>query len=159
MARKKRVSPLPEHFGTVSARLVVHEAAKALDFYKRAFGARELRKRFLGPKGEVIDAAIKIGDTALMVTEDTGDDAPAFSPKSAGGKVTTILATYWPNVDRAWARALKAGAEVVFPLGDQFYGERGGRLRDPFGQQWMMSQRIELVSHAEMVKRAKQLYG
>ena len=69
-------------------------------------------------------------------------DAPARSPLSLGGVVTAIMATYWPDVDAAWARALAAGAEVIYPLADQFYGERSGRLRDPFGQQWMLSQRI-----------------
>ncbi len=66
-----------------------------------------------------------------------------------------IMATYWENVDAAWARAVDAGAEILFPLADQFYGVRGGRLRDPFGQQWMLSQRIEALSHEEIVRRAR----
>jgi PhnB protein len=65
-----------------------------------------------------------------------------------------ITATYWENVDAAWRRAVGAGAEVVFPLADHFYGERGGRLRDPYGQQWMLSQRIEEVSAEETKRRA-----
>lgn len=69
------------------------------------------------------------------------------------------MATYWQDVDGAWKRAVAAGAEVVYPLADQFYGERGGRLRDPFGQQWMLSQRIEEVSAAEMERRAGEHFG
>ena len=78
-----------------------------------------------------------------MITDETGDGSPARSPQSLGGVVSAIMATYWEDVDAAWARAVTAGAEVVYPLADQFYGERAGRLRDPFGQQWMMSQRID----------------
>jgi PhnB protein len=70
------------------------------------------------------------------------------------GAVSAIMATYWEDVDAAWAQAIKAGAEVL-PLADQFYGERAGRLRDPFGQQWMMSQRIELLSGEEMRRRGR----
>jgi PhnB protein len=68
------------------------------------------------------------------------------------------MATYWENVDACWERAVAAGAEVVYPLADQFYGERGGRLRDPFGQQWMLSQRIEDLSREEMDRRAAQFF-
>jgi len=87
-----------------------------------------------------------------MLTEES-DGAPGASPRSLGG-VSAIMATYWPDVDAAWQRALAAGAEVVHPLADQFYGERAGRLRDPEGQQWMLSQRIEDVSAAELERRA-----
>jgi uncharacterized glyoxalase superfamily protein PhnB len=69
------------------------------------------------------------------------------------------MATYWEDVDAAWKRAVDAGAEVVYPLADHFYGERGGRLSDPFGQQWMLSQRIEEVSPEELHRRAASLFG
>jgi len=65
------------------------------------------------------------------------------------------MATYWENVDVVWERALDAGAEVIYPLADQFYGERGGRLRDPYGQQWMLSQRTEDLTHEEIARRAQ----
>ena len=73
------------------------------------------------------------------------DGVPAKSPESLDGVVSAIMATYWLDVDAAWQRAVVAGAEVVYPLADQFYGERAGRLRDPFGHQWMPSQRIAPV--------------
>ena len=115
---------------------------------------------FTGPGGEVIHAQVRIGDSIVMITEEAGDNGgPAQAPPSAGGAVTAIMATYWPDVDQAWERAVAAGAEVIFPLADQFYGERGGRLRDPFGQQWMLSQRIEHVSSEEMARRAAELFG
>jgi PhnB protein len=84
---------------------------------------------------------------------------PARSPESLGGAGTAIMATYWEDVDAVWQRATVAGAEVVYPLEDQFYGERGGRLRDPFGQQWMLSQRIEQLSHDEMSRRAANFFA
>ena len=69
------------------------------------------------------------------------------------------MATYWEDVDAAWKRAVGAGAEVIHPLADQFYGERGGRLRDPFGHQWMLSQRTERLSSEEMARRAAAFFG
>jgi PhnB protein len=137
------VSPVPEHLHTVTPRLVVRDGAGAIDFYRAAFGAEEIGDRFTAPGGELIHAEMRIGDSVVMITQDAGDaDAPAKSPDSLGGSVTAIMATYWEDVDAAWRPALAAGAEVVYELADQFYGERAGRLRDPFGHQWMMSQRL-----------------
>ncbi len=102
---------------------------------------------------------MRIGDSVVMITEEAGDGAPARSPQFLGGVVSAIMATYWEDVDAAWARAVKAGAEVLYPLADQFYGDRAGRLRDPFGQQWMMSRRIELLSSEEMRCRAADLFA
>jgi len=76
-----------------------------------------------------------------------------------GGLVTCVMALYWEDVDAAWTRAVAAGAEVLYPLEDRFYGERGGRLRDPFGHQWMMSQHIEDVSPEELRRRAAAVFG
>jgi PhnB protein len=153
------VNPIPDHLRTVTPRLIVRDGAAAIDFYRDAFGAAELGERFNGPDGEVIHAEIKIGDSVVMVTEDSDQDAPARSPQANSGVVTAVMALYWEDVDTAWARAIAAGAEVIYPLADQFYGERGGRLRDPFGQQWMMSQHVEDVSAAEMNRRAEELFG
>lgn len=153
------VAPIPEHLHTVTPRLVVRDGAAAIDFYREAFGAIELGDRFSGPDGELIHAELRIGDSVVMITEASGDGAPASSPGSTGGVVTAIMATYWEDVDAAWERATAVGAEVLYPLADQFYGERGGRLRDPFGQQWMLSQRIEHVSSVEMKRRAESFFS
>jgi PhnB protein len=149
------VPPIPEHLHTVTARLVVRDGAAAIDFYRKAFGAEEIGERFTGPSGELIHAEVRIGDSVLMITDEAGNDGPAQSPQSLGGVVSAIMATYWEDVDAAWNRAVAAGAEVVYELADQFYGERGGRLRDPFGHQWMLSKRIERVSREEMDRRAR----
>jgi uncharacterized glyoxalase superfamily protein PhnB len=154
LADRPPVSPIPQDLHTVTPRLVVSRGVEAIEFYRSAFGAEEVGERFAGPDGEIIHAEIRIGDAIVMLTEDTGDAAPARSPQSLDGAVSAIMATYWENVDVAWERAIAAGADVVYPLADQFYGERGGRLRDPYGQQWMLSQRIEDLSHEEITRRA-----
>jgi uncharacterized glyoxalase superfamily protein PhnB len=151
------VTPVPEHLHTVTPRLVVRRGVDAVDFYKRAFGAEEIGDRFSEPGGKLIHAEIRIGDSVVMITEEADNGGPACSPESLGGRVSAVMATYWDDVDAAWERALAAGAEIVYPLADHFYGERGGRLRDPFGQQWMLSQHIEDVSGEEMERRMAEL--
>jgi PhnB protein len=153
------VSPVPGHLRTVTARLVVRDGSAAIAFYARAFGAEELGDRFTGPDGELIHAEIKIGDAVVMITQDAADGGPVGSPDRLGGRVTCVMATYWEDVDAAWQRAVSSGAEVIYPLADQFYGERGGRIRDPFGQQWMMSQHIEDVPPDEMARRAAAFFS
>jgi PhnB protein len=157
---KRSPAPIPEHLGTVTPRLVVADGAAAIRFYRDAFGAEEIGECFTDPDGRVIHAEIRIGDSVVMITEDAGDaSAVARSPRALGGIVSAIMATFWNDVDAAWERAVTAGAEVVYPLAAQFYGERGGRLRDPFGQQWMLSQHTEDVSHDEMNRRAAQFFA
>jgi PhnB protein len=154
------VTAVPEHLGTVTPRLVVSDGAAAIEFYRAAFGAEELGERFTDPEGKLVHAEVRIGDSVVMISEDAEDaEAPARSPQALGGVVTAIMATYWENVDAVWERAVKAGATVVYPLDDQFYGERGGRLRDPFGQQWMLSQHTEDLSPEEMNRRAAAFFG
>jgi PhnB protein len=131
----------------------------AIAFYGAAFGAVEIGERFTGPRGQLIHAEVRIGDAVVMITDEADNGAPARSPQALDGVVTAIMATYWEDVDAIWERAVAAGAEVIYPLSDQFYGERGGRLRDPFGQQWMLSQRIEQVSPEEMNRRAASFFA
>ena len=155
----KPLASVPEHLRTVTPRLVVADGGAAIEFYCDAFGAEEIGERFIDPEGRVIHAEIRIEDSVVMITEDAGDaSAPARSPRSLGGVVSAVMATYWNDVDAVWERAVAAGAEVIYPLADQFYGERGGRLRDPFGQQWMLSQHTEDLSPEEMERRAAEFF-
>jgi PhnB protein len=147
------VKPIPDHLHTVTPRLSV-PGAEAIDFYARAFGAEQLGDVVTDPEGSLIHAEIRIGDSVVMLS---GESDAARAP--GRGPVSAIMATYWEDVDAAWERALAAGAEVLFPLEDQFYGERGGRLRDPFGHHWMLSQVIEAVSHEEVVRRGAAYFG
>jgi uncharacterized glyoxalase superfamily protein PhnB len=137
----------------------VSDGPGAIDFYRAAFGAEPLGEPFTDPDGRVIHAEIRIGDSVVMITQEGADAGPGASTADRASRVTAIMATYWEDVDSTWERALSAGAEIIYPLADHFYGERGGRLRDPFGQQWMLSQRIEVVSPDEMNSRAAQYFG
>jgi PhnB protein len=130
-----KIEPVPEHLHTVTPRLIVNNGADAIAFYEAAFDGQEIGERVCGPQGELIHAEVKIGDSVVMITEDSTNT-------SIPTEDTAIMVTYWANVDHVWDRAVAAGAEVIFPLADHFYGERGGRLRDPFGHAWMVGQRI-----------------
>lgn len=96
-------------------------------------------------------AELRIGDSALFVTDE--GDGEGVAPSTAGGQVTAVMALTVPAVDDWWRRAVSAGCEVVYPLADQLYGDRGGRLRDPFGHQWMLSTHIEDVDPDELARR------
>ncbi len=144
--------PIPPHLTTVTPRLVVSDGAGAIDFYVAAFGAEPVGERHTMPDGALIHAELRIGNAIVMLTQDSEDGAPA-----AERPVNVILATYWEDVDGAWQRALDAGAEVIYPLADHFYGERGGRLRDPYGHQWMLSSVTEVLSADEIARRGAAL--
>jgi PhnB protein len=146
------VSPVPPHLTTVTPRLVVSDGAAAIDFYIAAFGAEPVGERHTMPDGALIHAELRIGTAIVMLTEDSDNGGPARAP-AQDRPVNVIMATYWEDVDGVWARALAAGAEVIYPLDDQFYGERGGRLRDPYGHQWMISRVTEVLSADEIARR------
>jgi PhnB protein len=139
---------------TIPPGIAVHDAARAIDFYKAAFGAVE-RYRLLDPEsGKIGHAEMTINGALLMLS----DEYPAFNktPKTLGGTATK-LCLMSNNVDADFARAVKAGAETVSPLKDQFYGHRSGCLRDPFGHEWTISQEIKKVSPQEMQRRWNQM--
>lgn len=146
------VDPVPEHLHTVTPRLVFDDAAAAIEFYRAAFGAEKLGEPFAGPDNKIVHAEIRVGDSVVYVT-DQGDERDGAAPGSTGGRVTAVMAINVPDVDRLWEQAVQAGCEVVYPLADQFYGDRGGRLRDPFGHQWMLSTHIEDVDREELDRR------
>ena len=137
-AHGRTVSPVPEHLNTVTPRLALSDAAAGIEFYKAAFGATEIGERYHMPDGTLVHAELLIGDSVVMVKDAQEDDFKA------------LLCTYWPDVDAVWERAVSAGAEVIHPLTDQFYGDRGGRLGDPFGNEWMLASRIAAVTAADL---------
>lgn len=146
------VDPVPERLHTVTPRLVLDDAKAAIDFYRAAFGAEPLGEPFTDPDGRVVHSEILIGDSVVYVT-DQGEERDGAAPNSTGGRVTAVMALTVPDVDRMWEQAVAAGCEVIYPLADQFYGDRGGRLRDPFGQQWMLATHIEDVDRDELDRR------
>ena len=149
----KKVAAVPPGFRTVTPHLVVRNARGAIAFYKSAFGAKE-KMVMPGPDGSVAHAELRIGDSLLMVA----DEMPAMgasAPETVGGSPVHIF-LYVPNVDKVFAQAVKAGATVAMPLTDMFWGDRYGKLNDPFGHKWALATHVEDVSPREMGKRAAQ---
>jgi PhnB protein len=152
------VQPVPERLHTVTPRLVfAGDAAAALKFYEGAFGAEVLDEPFSTPDGAIVHSEVRIGDSIVYLTDE--GDGEGLAPATTGGDVTAIMSIAVPDVDRWWDRAVAAGCEVIYPLADQFYGDRGGRVRDPFGHQWMLSTHIEDVSREELERRMQELEG
>lgn len=135
----------------VIAYLSVKGADKAIAWYKTALGAVEAGSPLRMPGGAIAHAEIQIGDTPVFLAE-ASDDGVGGSPEDLGG-TTVRLAHHVKDADAAVAKAADAGAEVLIPVADQFYGQRAGRIRDPFGHVWIISQPIEEVSSEEMQRR------
>lgn len=149
-------SGVPEHLQSVTPSIVCTPCAEAIEFYERAFGAEEIEPRMTGPDGMVGHAEIRIGDSVIMLG-DEWPGGPTQAPTSLGGS-TAALFIYTDDVDALWARAIEAGAEEVFPLELQFYGDKSGRVRDPFGHTWGLGQHVEDVSAEEMERRMAAFY-
>jgi uncharacterized glyoxalase superfamily protein PhnB len=144
------VKPIPDGYHTVTPHLAVRDAAKAIEFYAKAFGAEELF-RMPGPGGVVMHAEVRIGDSIVML----GEEAPqmgASSPQTIGGSPVSLL-IYVKDVDASFARAGKAGCTVEMPPEDMFWGDRYGKLVDPFGHKWALATHKEDVSPEDMAKR------
>jgi PhnB protein len=143
--------PVPEGYHAVTPYLIVDGAAKALDFYKQVFGAKE-RMRMPGPGGKVGHAEINIGDSVIMLA-DEHPEMGARGPKAFGGSPTSIV-LYVENVDTTVKAAVGAGAKILQPIEDKFYGDRSGTIEDPFGHHWHVSTHVEDVSPEELQRRA-----
>ncbi len=142
------VKPIPEGYHTLTPHLTVRNAEKAIEFYKQAFGAKLRGGVAKGPDGKVMHAEIQIGDSVVMLA----DEFPHFgavSPES-GGNSSVGLHIYVNNVDEAFARAVKAGAQTEMPVADQFWGDRYGKLKDPFGHKWSIATHVKDMSADEM---------
>lgn len=146
----KKVAPIPPGYHTVTPVLVCRGAAEAIDFYKRAFGAREVAK-MLGPDGKVAHAELRIGDSKVML----GDEMPAMgasAPPTIGGTATSLF-IYTKNVDQAFKKAIDAGAKEEMAPADMFWGDRYAKLVDPFGHKWSLATHIEDMTKREMERR------
>jgi len=145
--------PIPQGFRSVTPYLTLNDAARALDFYKRAFGAHEVM-RMDAPGGKIGHAEIKIGDSMIMLADEMPGTG-SRSPQSLGGTTGGIF-LYVENADAVFNQAVSAGAQVEAPLTDMFWGDRYGRLRDPFGHSWSVATHKEDVAPAEMSKRMQE---
>jgi PhnB protein len=143
------VQAIPDGYAGVTSYLIIRDAASAIDYYKKAFGATELM-RFPGPNDTVAHAEIKIGDSPVMLADE--GQGNYRSPDALGGSPVSLM-VYVEDVDKVFDRAVSNGAKVERPVADQFYGDRLGTLVDPFGHTWSISTHVEDVSMEEMQRR------
>ena len=150
-----KVKPIPDGYHSITPYLIVDDGGRAIDFYKKAFNAKEVM-RMPGPGGKVAHAEIKIGDSVVMLA----DEAPEMDARSAkhyGGSPVSML-VYVEDVDKLFPQAVAAGAKEVRPVADQFYGDRSGTVKDPFGHSWHLSTHKEDLSEAEIKKRMEAMH-
>lgn len=145
------VKPIPSGYHTLTPYLIVKDAARAIEFYRQAFGAEETM-RLPGPGGKIGHAEIRIGDSHIMMADEF-PDMGALSPQSLGGTPVFLL-LYVPDVDARFERAVAAGAKSIRPVKDQFYGDRSGMVADPFGHLWALATHIEDIPPDELRRRS-----
>lgn len=150
------VQAIPEGYPQVSPYLHIDGASAAIDFYTQVLGATE-RMRMPGPDGKLGHAELQLGDSVILLADEFPEGG-ALGPKAVGGTPVTI-SVYVDDVDQVFARAVDAGATVIRPVEDQFYGDRTGYFEDPFGHRWSISTHVEDVSPEDMAKRAAEAMG
>lgn len=150
----RKVQAIPTGYQVVTPYLSVRGAAQAIDFYKVAFGAKEVM-RMPGPGGKLGHAELRIGDALVMLADEHGA-MDFLGPQTRGG-TTVLIHLYVKDVDGTARRAVDAGGELIRPVQNQFYGDRTGSVRDPFGHIWHLATHVEDVAPAEMRKRAAEM--
>jgi PhnB protein len=145
-------TPVPEDFHTITPQIVVKGVAAAIEWYSKALGAHELLRNTAPDGASIMHAELLLGDSRFFVV----DEFPAsmLSPSTLGG-TTVTMHLYVRDVDSLFNRAVEAGATIVMPVADQFWGDRYGILRDPFGHRWSMASRIEDLSPKKLQDRAR----
>ncbi len=152
-----KVKPIPDGMNTVTPHLVCKDAAKAIVFYKKAFGAEE-RFRLNTPDGKkVLHAGLRIGDSAVMLADEFPDWG-SVGPETLKG-TPVVIHLYVEDADSVFDQAVQAGAAVTMPLQDMFWGDKYGQLRDPFGHSWSVATHVRDVSFEEMEQAAKAMCG
>ena len=158
MTPASRPNPIPDSYRRVTPSLTVQSGAKALEFYGAVFGATE-RMRFPGPGGTIVHAEIQIGDSVVMVEDESPQRGTKAPPPGGLPGFPAYLFIYVEDVDAVIARAADLGATVQRPAQDQFYGDRDGYIIDPFGHGWAVASHVEDVAPDEMARRMAELYG
>lgn len=153
---KKKVSAIPKGYNSITPYLIVSNAAKAIEFYKKIFGAKEAM-RMDRPDGKVGHAELKFGDSKIMLADEC-PEMGAHRPHTVDDCAISVH-FYTKNVDHIVEKAVAAGATLKRPVEDMFYGDRSGSVKDPFGHVWYVSTHIEDVTPAKLRKRAAELYG
>ncbi|PTR16559.1 PhnB protein [Nitrosospira sp. Nsp2] len=150
------IRPIPDGYHSITPYLMINGAAEAIEFYRRAFGAKELFKMD-APGGKIGHAEIEIGNSRIMMADDCGGESPFSNPQSAGGSPVG-LHLYVEDVDAVFAQAVSEGATVIKSVKDQFYGDRTGALKDPFGHIWFLATHKEELSPDEIKQRAEAMF-
>jgi PhnB protein len=145
--------PIPEGYHTVTPYLAVDDAARAIEYYEKAFGAKE-RVRMDAPDGKIAHAELEIGDSVVMLS-DPFPQASTKSPKELGGTSASVF-MYVEDVDAVVKQAVDSGATITMEVADQFWGDRFGSVTDPFGHSWSIATHVEDVPPEEMADRAKE---
>lgn len=148
----KNVKPVPDGYHTVTPYLVLRDAKRALEFYKKAFGA-ETKVSMPSPDGRVMHAEIRIGDSMVFLADEFPEMSPETKSPQSAGCVTGTIFLYVPDVDTVFKRAVDAGAKVHMPVSDMFWGDRFGKVTDPFGHHWGIATHTEDLSPQEMKDR------
>jgi PhnB protein len=152
----KAANPIPQGYHSITSSLTCRDAAKAIDFYKKVFGAQEIN-RMMSPDGKSVShAEIKIGDSVLFVNDEFPGMTAAPAPTSTPAY---NLFLYVPDVDTVYARAVAAGARADMPLQNMFWGDRFGKVTDPFGHQWSLAMRVEDLTPEEIGKGAQAFFS
>lgn len=153
-----KINSTPEGFHSVTAQLVVRDAPRAMEFYRKAFGATE-RMRFPGPDGTgIMYAELQIGDSVVSLTDEMPMMQYWVSPAALNG-TSVALVMYVADADALFHRAVAAGATVSLPMMDMFWGDRYGRVRDPFGHEWVIACKMEDLTPEEIGKRAQVFFA
>jgi len=152
----KKVGPVQKGYHSVTPCLTVNTAAKAIEYYKKVFGAKEVL-RMERQDGKIAHAELKIGDAKIMLADEC-PEMNTFSPKTSDG-AGFALYLYIKDVDAVVKRAVAAGAELIRPVENMFYGDRSGIVEDPFGHKWHIATHVENVSNAQVKKRAAELFS
>ena len=150
------VQPIPEGYHTATPQLVVRNAAQAIEYYKKALGAKELM-RMPTPDGKIAHAELKIGDSVIFVSDEIPNVGMSKSPQTLGGTSSGVM-LYVEDADATFQKALEAGGKSFMPLTNMFWGDRFGSFIDPFGQAWSVATHTEDVSPAELEKRTQDFY-
>ena len=153
---RPEVKAIPEGLHTITPHIIVRDAARAVGWYERALGAEE-KSRVPVPGGKLMSVELGFGDSTVMVADEF-PEMGVLSPESVGG-TSTVLNLYTEDVEALWERAVGAGAEVLHPLGDAFWGDRHGQIADPFGHRWGLAQRVRDVPPEEVVRAAAEAFG
>jgi PhnB protein len=150
----KAKNPIPNGLHSITPNLIVKGATKAIDFYKKAFGATEIN-RMAGPNGLIMHAALSIGDSRFFLNDEMTGQQSCPSPSTLGG-TAVVMNLFVPDCDKIYQQAVAAGAKATMPLADQFWGDRYGQVTDPYGHIWAIATHKEDLTPAEMEERGRQ---